>query len=160
NVDLRYYTDGSGNLKYDFIIHPGAKIDDIAMKYSGAKSLSIKDKELHVATRLGVNKELRPYTYQVVNNQKQELDCRYVIKGDVVKFKVKNYSPDQTLIIDPTLIFFSYSGSRADNWGFTATYGPDGSFYGGGIAFGNGFSRAGVPGYDQTFNGNFDIAII
>ncbi|MEO8853367.1 MAG: hypothetical protein ABI359_06290, partial [Ginsengibacter sp.] len=71
NIDLRYYTDGAGHLKYDFIINPGAKIENKAMKYRGAKSLTIKDKELHVATRLGVNRELRPYTYQVINNQKQ-----------------------------------------------------------------------------------------
>lgn len=159
NIDLRYYTDAGGNLKYDFIVNPGAKISDIALKYSGAKKISIKNRELNIATSLGVNKELKPYTYQVINNQRTELDCRYVIKGDVVKFKVKNYSPDQTLIIDPTLIFFTYSGSTADNWGFTATYGKDGSFYGGGIAFGNGFPVS--PGaYQKSFSGDFDISII
>ena len=66
------------------------------------------------------------------------------------------------MIIDPTEKFFSYSGSTADNWGFTATYGPDGSFYGGGIAFNNGFiNPSSSPGaYDNSFNGDFDIAII
>jgi gliding motility-associated-like protein len=158
-IDIRYYADPAGNLKYDFIINPGAKIDDIAMKYKGAKKLSIKNRELNITTSLGVSKELQPYTYQVIDNQKQELDCRYIIKDDVVKFKVKNYSPDKTLIIDPTLIFFSYSGSTADNWGFTATYGPDGSFYGGGIAWDNGFPVS--PGaYDKSYHGNFDISII
>ena len=159
NIDLRYYTDAAGNLKYDFIVNPGAKIEDIAMKYTGPKKVSVKNRELNIATSLGVNKEMKPYTYQVINNQKTELDCRYVIKGDVVKFKVKNYSPDQTLIIDPTLIFFTYSGSTADNWGFTATYGRDGSFYGGGIAFGNGFPVS--PGaYQKSYSGDFDISII
>ena len=94
-----------------------------------------------------------------IDNQKQELDCRYEVKGDLVKFKVKNYSPEQTLIIDPTEIFFSYSGSVSDNWGFTATYGADGSFYGGGIVFGAGFPTS--PGsYDQSFGGVFDISSI
>jgi hypothetical protein len=159
NIDLRYYTDAAGNLKYDFIVNPGARIGDIALKYSGAKKISIKNRELNITTSLGVNRELKPYTYQVINNQKTELDCRYVVKGDVVKFKVKNYSPDQTLIIDPTLIFFTYSGSTADNWGFTATYGKDGSFYGGGIAFGEGFPVSGGA-YQKSFAGDFDIAII
>ena len=159
NVDLRYYADAAGNLKYDFIVNPGAKISDIAMKYTGTQKISVKNRELNISTSLGVNKELKPYTYQVIDNQKKELDCQYIIKGDVVRFKVKNYSPDQPLIIDPTLIFFSYSGSQADNWGFTATYGKDGSFYGGGIAFGQNFSP-GATGYDQSFNGESDIAII
>jgi len=160
-IDVRYYVDGGGNLKYDFIVHPGANVDDIAMKYGGTDKISVKNKELNISTPLGKSKELKPYTYQLDGNEKQELDCRYEVKGNVVKFKVKNYSPDKTLIIDPTEVFFSYSGSIADNWGFTATYGPDGSFYGGGIAFGNGFSNPpGAAGYDQTFNGTFDIAII
>ncbi len=158
-IDVRYYSDAGSNLKYDFIIHPGADINNIAMKYSGADKLSIKNKQLIVSTSLGNNKELSPYTYQVVDNSRQQLDCRYVIDKDVVKFKVKNYDPSKILIIDPTEIFFSYSGSTADNWGFTATYGPDGSFYGGGIAFDNGFPKS-TGAYDETFNGDFDIAII
>ena len=158
-IDVRYYSDAGSNLKYDFIVHPGADINNIAMKYTGANKISVKNKQLVVSTSLGENKELSPYTYQVSDNKREELDCRYVVEGDVVKFKVKNYSPDKTLIIDPTEIFFSYSGSIADNWGFTATYGPDGSFYGGGIVFNNGFPVS-LGAYDNTFNGNFDIGII
>jgi gliding motility-associated-like protein len=158
-IDVRYYSDAGSNLKYDFIIHPGADVNKIGMKYTGANKISVKDKQLVVSTSLGDNKELSPYTYQVTENKRQELDCRYVVNGDVVKFKVKNYDPEKTLIIDPTEIFFSYSGSTADNWGFTATYGPDGSFYGGGIVFNSGFPV--TPGaYNNNFNGDFDIGII
>jgi len=158
-IDVRYYSDAGSNLKYDFIIHPGADISSIAMKYTGASKIAIKNKQLVVSTSLGDNKELSPYTYQVVDNSRQELDCRYAVDGDVVKFKVKNYDPSKILIIDPSEIFFSYSGSTADNWGFTATYGPDGSFYGGGIVFDNGFPVS-TGAYDNTFNGDFDIGII
>ncbi len=158
-IDLRYYIDAGSNLKYDFIVHPGADVGNIAMKYSGASKLDVKSKQLNITTPLGKSKSLEPVTYQLINNQRQEVDCRYIISGNVVKFKVKDYSPDQTLIIDPTEIFFSYSGSRSDNWGFTATYGPDGSFYGGGIVFGNEFPRT-TGAFDTTFNGTFDIAII
>ena len=158
-IDVRYYVDGGSNLKYDFIVHPGADVNKIAMKYSGANNIDIKNKQLSITTPLGKSRVLEPVTYQVIDNKRQEVECRYSISGNVVKFKVKNYSPDQTLIIDPTEIFFSYSGSTADNWGFTATYGPDGSFYGGGIVFGEGFPK--TPGsYDVSFNGTFDIAII
>jgi gliding motility-associated-like protein len=158
-IDVRYYSDGASNLKYDFIVHPGAEVNNIAMKYTGADKITVKNKQLVISTSLGENKELSPYTYQVTDNRRRELDCRFVVEGDVVKFRVKNYAHDKTLIIDPTEIFFSYSGSTADNWGFTATYGPDGSFYGGGIAFNSGFPVS-SGAYDETFNGDFDIAII
>lgn len=158
-IDIRYFVDGGSNLKYDFIVHPGADISRIAMKYKGTEKLDVKNKELVVSTSLGKSRSLRPYTYQLIGNEKVEVDCKYELKGDVVKFKVKKYEPDQMLIIDPTEIFFSYSGSTADNWGFTATYGADGSFYGGGIAFALGFPVS-SGSYDQSFSGEFDIAII
>ncbi|MDQ6756437.1 MAG: PKD domain-containing protein [Bacteroidota bacterium] len=163
NIDIRFYSDAGANLKYDFIIHPGGNIDKIALKYRGTDNLSIKNKELIVSTSIGQNKELYPYTYQVINNERNELKAKYIVEGDVVKFKVKDYSPNSTIIIDPTLVFFTYTGSTADNWGFTATYGPDGSFFSGGIAFGNGYPTS--PGaYQTTFKGGqsqpYDIAIM
>ena len=42
-------------------------------------------------------------------------------------------------MIDPTLVFSTFTGSKASNWGFTATPGPDGTFFAGGIVFGDGF---------------------
>ena len=165
-IDVRYYTD-AGTLKYDLIVHPGGNINNIALKYEGTDKLEIKNKELVISTSVGEVKELYPYSYQVENNGKTTIDCKYVVKDNVVRFKVKNYSPDATLIIDPTLIFSSFTGSNTDNWGYTATPGPDGSFFAGGISFGTGYPTS--PGaYDESYNGGaaedangpFDIAII
>src|SRR5687768_33153 len=150
NIDVRYYTDAGGRLKYDLIVHPGGNIGKIALKYKGVDQLKIKNKELIITTSVGENKELYPYTYQVMDNQRKELDCSYSIEGDVVKFKVKNYSPGTPLVIDPTQIFFSYTGSIADNWGFTATYGPDGSFFSGGIVFSAGFPTS-TGAFSESF---------
>ncbi|MEO6327448.1 MAG: PKD domain-containing protein [Ginsengibacter sp.] len=159
-IDVRYYVDGAGRLKYDLIVKPGADVKNIALKYAGVDKLKLKNKELIINTSVGENKELYPYTYQVIGNERKELNCKYVIEGDVVKFKVNDYSPDAPLIIDPTQVFFTYSGSTSDNWGYTATYGPDGSFFSGGIVFGTGFKVS--PGaYKETYNGGkFDIAVM
>lgn len=159
-IDVRYFVDGGMNLKYDFIVHPGADVGKIAMKYVGADKLDVQNRELVISTPMGKSKSLRPYTYQLSESGKQEIQCKYDVRGNIVRFRIKDYDPTKTLIIDPTQIFFSYSGSTADNWGFTATYGRDGSFYGGGIAFGQGFPAS--PGsFDETFNaGEYDIAII
>ncbi len=160
NIDVRYYSDAGTHLKYDIIVHPGGDVNKIALQYKGADGLTIKNKELVIKTSVGDNKELFPYSYQVVNNQRKEVETKYVIKNDVVKFKVSDRSDKSTLIIDPTLVFFTYTGSTADNWGFTATYGPDGSFYSGGIAFGNGFPVS-LGAYQTTFaGGERDIAIM
>ncbi len=160
DIDVRFYSDATSGLKYDFIVHPGGNINKIALKYKGTDGLMVKNKELIIKTSLGENKELYPYTYEVVDNRRKELDAKYVVDGDIVKFKVNDHTPGTGIVIDPTLRFFTYSGSTADNWGFTATYGPDGSFYGGGISFGTGFPVS--PGAFQTSykGGEFDISII
>src|SRR5690606_29483546 len=59
----------------------------------------------------------------------------------------------------PALIFSTYSGSYADNWGFTATYDDDGNLYSGGIAFSTGFPVT-TGAFQRNFRGEIDIAIL
>ena len=163
NIDVRYYSN-NGLVKYDIIVHPHADLSKIALKYEGVEKLEVKNKELLVATSVGTVKELSPYSYQNSLKGRQQVNCRYSVKNNVVRFQVDEYDPNSTLVIDPSLVFSSFSGSTADNWGFTATYGPDGSMYGGGIVFGQGFPVN--PGtYDSTYSGGVglwqvDIGII
>jgi gliding motility-associated-like protein len=148
-IDIRYYTD-NGMLKYDIIARPGADIRKIALKYEGADKISVRDKQLVIQTSVGELKESYPYTYQSDGKERKTVDCKYVVKDNVVRFDVRGYDPAATLVIDPFLIFSSFSGSTANNWGFTATYGPDGSFFGGGIVYGGPGTFPVTPGAFQT----------
>lgn len=150
NIDVRYYSD-AGRLKYDFIVHPGGNPAYIALQYDGPRELQLKDRQLIINTPVGDVTELSPYSYQTGVKGKQEVGCRYVVKGNLVTFKVEDYDLKQTLIIDPSVIFSTFTGSTVDNWGYTATPGPDGSFYAGGIAFGTGYRVS--PGAFQTIFG-------
>lgn len=166
NIDVRYYSDGA-KMKYDIIVHPGGDVDRIAMQYTGVDKLDVLNRELVIGTSVGTVKELYPYSYQPTEGARKAVNCRYVVKDNVVRFKVSGYDPNATLVIDPTLIFSSYTGSTAENWGYTATPGPDGSLYAGGIAFGSGYPvSAGAyqtvfgGGINEDGNGGYDIAII
>ena len=166
NIDVRYYTN-QGTLKYDIIVHPGGNISDIALQYTGADKLHIQNKELVIGTSVGEVKELYPYTYQVAEKARETLDCKYVVDKNIVRFKVSNYNKNATLVIDPTLIFCSFTGSTKDNWGYTATPGPDGSMFAGGISFDGGFpvslgafQQIYNGGVSEDSNGGYDIAII
>ncbi|RYY61951.1 MAG: PKD domain-containing protein [Chitinophagaceae bacterium] len=152
NVDVRYYT-YNGVMKYDIVARPGADIKKIALKYEGVDKLTIRNKELVVSTSVGELRESSPYTYQFTGKDRKDVSCRYVVKDNVLTFDVKGNDPNATLIIDPALIFCSFSGSTGNNWGFTATYGPDGSFYGGGIVFDNGFPTT-VGSFQQNYQNN------
>jgi gliding motility-associated-like protein len=165
NVDVRYYSD-AGKLKYDFIVRPGGKVADIALQYDGVSDISVIDKELVLATPVGEVKELYPYTYQSGEGKRTTVNARYMVSKNVVTFRVDDYNPKETLVIDPSVIFSTFTGSKADNWGYTATPGPDGSFYAGGVSFATGYPTS--PGaYQTTYGGGtneggfggYDVAI-
>ena len=132
-IDARYYSDG-GRLKYDLIVHPGADVSRVRLGYGYVGGLTVKNNALHVATSVGETVEQTPLAYQPNDSGRSAVDCRYKIRGNTVSFDLKDYDHNTTLVIDPTFYFSSFSGSPADNWGFTATYGADGSMYMGGIA--------------------------
>ena len=159
NVDVRYYSN-NGAVKYDLIIHPGADLSKIALRYSGADKLEVKEKTLTIGTSVGDLKELPPYSYQYTEEGRKEINCKYVVKDNIVRFDLKGYDPKSTLVIDPTLIFCTFNGVTTDSWGYTATYGPDGSMFGGGIVFGGGFSTSPGAVQGNTGGGQFDICII
>ena len=56
-----------------------------------------------------------------------------------------------SLVIDPQLIFTSFSGSLTDNWGFSATYDEAGRLYGAGVAFATGYV-ASTGAFQTTYN--------
>ena len=74
------------------------------------------------------------------------------------------YDRRKKLVIDPTLIFSTYSGSTDDNFGFSATFGEDGSAYGAGIVYGFSVFHRAYPTtlgafQDSSQGGRVDIAI-
>jgi gliding motility-associated-like protein len=165
-IDIRYYSD-NGTLKYDLLVSPGADVNAIAMQYEGVDKLSIKNNELIIATSVGDVKELYPYSYQFDKiTGKKEVPCKFeIVNGNIVKFKIKNYDKTQPLVIDPTLVFSTFNGSPANNYGFTATPGADGTFYSGCSVRETGYPT--TPGAFQTVfgggagqNGVSDIGIM
>lgn len=166
DIDIRYYTN-DGLLKYNVVVNPGADISQVLMKYDGVDGLQVKNEQLVIKTSAGEVRELAPYAYQIIKGLKKEVGCRFKVTGKTVQFIVDKYAKTSALVIDPALIFSTLNGSRADNWGYTATYGPDGSFYGGGIVFEPGFPTN-TGAFSQTFHGGknegegrgFDIGIM
>lgn len=157
NIDLRYHTE-NGTLKYDIVIHPGGDPNMIAMKYIGANKLSIKKNQLITSTSVSDIKEFIPQSYEFNSGGRTEIQCKYVIgSNNTVRFDLGNYDKNSTIIIDPTWIFTTFTGSRSDNWGYTATYDDLGNFYSGSIVLndrdgGNGFQF--TPGaYQTSFRG-------
>jgi gliding motility-associated-like protein len=132
-IDLHIYSQAS-NLKYDWVVRAGADVNNIQLQYTGADDLKIVNKSLQIKTSLGDNYEMPPIAYQYINGEKVEVACNYQLKNNIVTYKLgNNYNNKFDLIIDPVVVFCTFTGSTADNWGYTATYDSLGNFYAGGI---------------------------
>jgi gliding motility-associated-like protein len=155
HIDLRVYPLGDG-LKYDWIVHPGGDIDQIEVRYSGIEKLRVGRKKLVLhTTRSTFNEEL-PRAYQ----GDADIEVDYEQTGDhTAKIRAGFYDTTRTLVIDPVYIFSTYSGSTADNFGYTSTFDDLGNAFGGGIVFGAGYPVT-LGAIDTSFSGGlFDAAI-
>ena len=157
-IDLEYY--GQNDLlKYDIKLDAGADPTLIQFQYEGADKVAIRNGKLIVKNKLNTVEEAIPLAYQVIDGKQIKVTCKFRLNGDVVSFDFPHgYDADHGLVIDPTLIFSSYTGSTANNFGFTATYDEDGFLYGGGIAFGLGYPFV-TGSYSANFAGVVDMAI-
>lgn len=151
-VDLHYNNSGN-HLKYEFIVAPKAKPELIKMRYHNTKRITINKKgNLRIEGNIGLIEEAKPYAYQIINGKIVEVACKFVVKEQVVSYELGKYNPNIQLIIDPELIFASYSGSLSDNFGMTATYDYNGNLFSGGIVFGNSYpTSAGAFNTSGTF---------
>ena len=157
-TDLKVYS-SEGALKYDFVLHPGASPDNIKLEYQGVDGLRIQNGNLIVKTSVADIVEIEPYAYQNIDGQEVEVECAYVQKGNVMKFSVGSYDKHYPLIIDPVLIFSTYTGSSADNWGTTAAFDSHKNTYSAGLVFGNGYPTT-LGAYQTTLAGNSDVGVI
>jgi gliding motility-associated-like protein len=149
-------------LKYEFLVEPNGNPNQILMEYSGADEMSLDNGKLKVVTSLMTLIEQEPIAYQLIDNQKIIVPCRFKLNGNKVSFELpEGYQKQYPLIIDPILTFSTYSGSFADNWGFTATYDDDGNLYAGGIVLDNRQFPISSGAYQAVFRGGIaDLSII
>lgn len=160
-IDLRIYIYDS-TLKYEFIVHPQADASRIRLKYEGASDISINESgQTIVKTSVGQFKEAQPYSYQTFNKKTQDVASKIILteKNNIQFSLPKGYNKSETLTIDPELIFSTYSGSTADNWGHTATYDGAGNLYSGGTVFGVGFPAT-TGAFQVKYSAVIDVGIL
>lgn len=154
-IDMELYGRDAKSIKYDFIVHPGADPNTIQLKYLGHESIGLEKGNLKINTAVGVILEKAPFAYQLQGKNDPNVEANYRLKGNVLSFAIGNYIEDKDLIIDPVVVFSTYTGSTADNFGFTGTYDFLGNGYAGGNIYGAGYPSS--PGVVQeTFFGGLD----
>ncbi len=105
-TDFRFhgFDKQASRLKYDVVLYPGANVSDIRMKYAGIEGLNINAAgELEIKNQWGSIRDAKPYSYQMLNGEKHEVDVRYELKDDhTLGYKIYGtYDKHNTLVIDP-----------------------------------------------------------
>lgn len=107
------------HLKFQFIVSPQADPQEIGMQYKGAQKIELAHDQLYVRTSVNALIEKKPFAYQIINGTQVQIPCAFKLQRTTVSFELGYYDESLPLIIDPDLIFSTYSGSPTDNWGNT-----------------------------------------
>jgi hypothetical protein len=114
-IDLVYRIN-NGNLKYDFIIHPGANPDQIEIKVEGDNEISIdRENTLNIHTSSGAivkDSGLRIF----YNGTKETIKGEFRIKDkNIYAFNISKYDNTKTVIIDPFVYSTFLGGADIDD---------------------------------------------
>ena len=125
-IDLEFLTDETHGYKYNFLIHPGADINDIRLRIEGPEYISLIRDTLKFGTRFGEIEELIPESYYLFNDSKVEIWAWFKkITNEVYGFSVDKTIPSNSLlVIDPTpkrLWGTDYGGAKSDLAGQCST---------------------------------------
>lgn len=159
-IDLAV-TSRASHIKYNFRVAPGKNPEAIKLAYAGADDLYLDEaNNLVVQTSVNQFREMAPKAYQVIDGEKKRVPCRYQLKRNQLSFAFpKGYNDRYPLIIDPEVIFSTFSGSLADNFGYSATFDSAGHGYSAGTVFGSNYpDTTGPGGYQESFGGGADTS--
>ncbi len=139
-IDVKLYSEAQ-SLKTDYIVHVGGNPNNIMQSYKGTEGLFLEsDGRLRINTSVNTVYELKPFAYQEKNGNRVEVKCNFHLENSTLTYEFpEGYDKSNDLIIDPTLIFSTYSGSFTDNWGSSATNDANGNMFLGGISIGAGY---------------------
>lgn len=155
---------GKNALKYNFIVDAGADVSAITVEYEGTDGVSVnRQGNLIVKTSVRDVVELAPYVYQKMERGEQKVESRWEVNslGEnrwKVWIEIGDYDHGRELVIDPVLLFSTYTGSTADNWGTTAAYDSEKNVYTAGLVFDVGYPTS-LGAYQQAPGGNVDVGI-
>jgi len=125
HIDWIFYFNKKGQLEHDFIVHPGGKVADIQMKYSGSTNLKLNaNGSLTAHSPMGTITENAPYSME---QSGREVACNFKLEHGILSFAVADYSG--ILVIDPILEWGTYFGGSDDETSYALTTDKWGNVY-------------------------------
>ncbi len=156
-IDVQTYLK-DGIFKYDFLIKAGTDPSIIEIEYEGIEHINIEDGKLHLKTpKFEIIEEI-PLAYQDMYGKRNFVEVSYQLVNGRAKLKIGDYNPDFDLVIDPEIVFCSFTGSLGDNWGVCATFDDLGHGYIGGTVYDTGYPLT-TGALDPVFGGPVEVGV-
>jgi gliding motility-associated-like protein len=132
-INLKVITE-KNSFKYEFWLEPNASVQQIQIAIQGANSITSEYGDLFIETPYATLREHKPYAYQFIEGKQVQVNLKFQLIGNTISYQTgSDYNPSYPLIIDPEIVFLTYSGATADNFGCSATPGENGTMYAAGI---------------------------
>jgi hypothetical protein len=166
------YSGSSGQLKYAFVVQPGADPRQIRLAYHGATSVQLTNTgQLTVATPVGGFVDDTPVAYQesadgasqrsqVVVSYAQDSASNRSVGTIVFGFHVGAYDTSKPLVVDPAIITYAgYIGGTGYEAGNAIAVDAAGNVYIAGETDSDQLSFPVTAGPDLTYNGGGDAFV-
>ncbi|MBL7891972.1 MAG: hypothetical protein JNL63_05040, partial [Bacteroidia bacterium] len=122
-VDAEYFFPQEGGIKYNLIVHPGADVSQIKIKYVGGNKLTKNQSgDIIISSEIGNIVEHAPHSYY---KNGAVVSSAFSLNDNVISFRlpdleVNSQKPinSQPIIIDPwiTNLFWYYGGANRGPW--------------------------------------------
>lgn len=165
NIDLEFVSknDTLKPFEYNFILHPGAKLEDIQFKINGAENV-LNDGAIDIQVQFGTIKETIPASWFEGKEGQKSVEIEFNQTGSSIyglRFKNENSKIDLSkskLIIDPIPVrqwgtYHGINGVNSFSFIYTLKY-FQGDLYTAGSTGANGLATSGT--FQSTFQGNTD----
>ncbi|MES2592950.1 MAG: T9SS type B sorting domain-containing protein [Bacteroidota bacterium] len=100
NIDIEYVFHPEKGIKYTVVLHPGADVSQVKMKYDNENLKFKKNGDLLIPTVFGNLIDHAPVTFYADNTSKI-IPSHFVKNGAAIVFELGTYDPSKTVLIDP-----------------------------------------------------------
>jgi len=152
-------------LKYEFVVKPGADPDRIRLRYRGATSVALTDAgALRVNAAEGGFEDAPPVAWQDVHGKRATVEMAYALdedggSGGTFGFRVGEYDRSRPLVLDPAvLVYCGYIGGSGEDFGYGIAVDAAGNAYVTGTTTSTQQTFPVTVGPDPTFNGGGTVA--
>jgi gliding motility-associated-like protein len=118
NIDVEYVFHPDNGIKYNLLLHPGADISQVKMKYNNNVKLSVKNGNIHIKTIVGEIIDHAPITFYAENNE--NVPSAFKLENNTVSFDIQHITPNKEVVIDPWTLVPGFAPPKAFDNGVDA----------------------------------------